>query len=78
MSLIRPSRCLPAVSILTSIGFDRAAAQTWFELGGLLEEVGEFDAARDAYRSAAASSGLQTRPTLKVANREPARGQSKD
>jgi tetratricopeptide (TPR) repeat protein len=58
-----------AASILTGIGFDRAAAQTWFELGGLLEEVGEFDAARDAYRSAAASSGLQTRPTIKVANR---------
>jgi hypothetical protein len=41
----------------------------WFELAGLLEDVNEFDAARDAYRSAAASSGIQARPRIKSANK---------
>ncbi len=59
-----------AVAIMTGIGSDRAAAQLWFELGDLLAEVGELDSAREAYRSAAASSGLQTRPTIRVANRD--------
>ena len=51
-----------AVLILTRIGADRNAAQLWFELASLLEEVGDFDTARDAYRSAAASTGLVSRP----------------
>jgi transcriptional regulator with XRE-family HTH domain len=55
-----------AVFILTGIGADRGAAQLWFELAGLLEEIGEFDAARDAYRSAAASAGLRSRPAIKI------------
>jgi transcriptional regulator with XRE-family HTH domain len=55
-----------AVFILTGIGADRGAAQLWFELAGLLEEIGEFDAARDAYRSAAASAGLRSRPTIRI------------
>ena len=55
-----------AVLILTRIGADRNAAQLWFELASLLEEVGEFDSARDAYRSAAASTGLVSRPTVRV------------
>lgn len=37
---------------------DRDAAQFWFELGGLLDDIGERDDASDAYRRAAASTGL--------------------
>ncbi len=55
-----------AVLVLTSIGSDRGAAQLWFELAGQLEDANEFDAARDAYRSAAAASGLQIRPRIAV------------
>jgi len=55
-----------AVLVLTGIGSDRGAAQLWFELAGLLEEVGQFDAAREAYRSAAASAGLRSRPGVRV------------
>jgi hypothetical protein len=51
--------------VLTSIGSDRGAAQLWFELADLLEEVGDFDAARDAYKSAAVSTGLRSRPTVR-------------
>ncbi len=50
-----------AVFLLTGVGADRDAAQLWFELADLLEDVGDVDAARDAYRSAAASSGLRSR-----------------
>jgi len=52
-----------AVMLLTGIGADRGAAQLWFELAGLLEGVGDFDTARLAYRSAAASAGLRSRQT---------------
>jgi transcriptional regulator with XRE-family HTH domain len=55
-----------AVLILTGIGADRGAAQLWFELASLLEDVGDLDAARDAYRSAAASTGLRTRSTVRI------------
>ncbi len=51
-----------AILTLTGIGADRGAAQLWFELGGLLEGVGAGDEARDAYRRAAASTGLTPRP----------------
>jgi tetratricopeptide (TPR) repeat protein len=47
-----------AVQALSGIGADREAAQLWFELGGLLSEVGETEAAMDAFRRAAASTGL--------------------
>jgi tetratricopeptide (TPR) repeat protein len=47
-----------AVSLLTGVGADRAAAQTWLELGSLFEAVGDFVGATNAYRSAAASAGL--------------------
>lgn len=50
-----------AILVLTGIGADRAAGTLWFELGDLLEEVGERDAARSAYRSAAVSAGLVPR-----------------
>jgi transcriptional regulator with XRE-family HTH domain len=53
-----------AVFTLTSVGADKEAAQLWFELADLLEDVGEVQAARDAYRSAAAASGLRTRPKV--------------
>ena len=57
-----------AVFILTGVGADRSAAELWFELAGLLEEVGDLDAAREAYRSAAASSGLRSRSATRVAS----------
>ncbi|QYJ02688.1 helix-turn-helix domain-containing protein [Nocardioides panacisoli] len=49
------------VTLLTGAGADRSAAQLWFELAELLEGVGEETAARHAYRSAAASTGLVSR-----------------
>lgn len=48
-----------AVNLLTGVGADRSAAQFWFELASQLDEVGDTAAARDAYRSAAASTGLR-------------------
>jgi transcriptional regulator with XRE-family HTH domain len=50
-----------AVLLLSAIGADRGAAQLWFDLAGLLDEVGQGEAARDAYKRAAASTGLRTR-----------------
>jgi tetratricopeptide (TPR) repeat protein len=56
-----------AVLRLSAAGSDRGTAQLWFELGSLLEAAGEPDAARDAYRRAAASTGLRvTRPSIPV------------
>lgn len=49
---------LDAVRILTGIGADRSAAQMWFELGTVLDQLGEAEAAVTAFRSAAASTGL--------------------
>ena len=57
-----------AVLVLSSVGADREVAHLWFELAGLLEEVGELDASRDAYRSAAAASGVKSRPRIKAAS----------
>lgn len=48
-----------AVGLLTGVGQDRQAAQLWLELGAELDLLGEADAARDAYRRAAVSSGLR-------------------
>jgi transcriptional regulator with XRE-family HTH domain len=50
-----------AVFLLTGIGADRDAAQLWFELASLFEQAGDITASRDAYRSAAAASGLRPR-----------------
>jgi transcriptional regulator with XRE-family HTH domain len=50
-----------AVLQLSAIGADRGAAQLWFDLADLLDEVGEAEAARDAYKRAAASTGLRAR-----------------
>jgi transcriptional regulator with XRE-family HTH domain len=55
-----------AVFRLTGVGADRDAAQLWFELADLLEDVGDIEASRDAYRSAAAASGLRTRAKVRV------------
>ena len=49
---------------LSAIGADRTAAELWFELGALWESVGDAEASRDAYRSAAASAGVQLRIAL--------------
>lgn len=51
-----------AARILTGVGMDRGVAQQWFELADLLEQAGEPELAREAYRSAAASTGLSARP----------------
>jgi predicted Zn-dependent protease len=55
-------RCgVPAGSVLLDQRrADNDAAQLWFELADLLEDVGDLDAARQAYRSAAASTGLRS------------------
>ena len=47
-----------AVLLLSGVGADRAAAQLWFELAGRFESVDEPAAALDAYRRAAAATGL--------------------
>lgn len=52
-----------AVLLLSGAGADRAAAQLWFELAGLLESVGESATALDAYRRAAAATGLVAPPS---------------
>lgn len=53
-----------AVMLLTGVGADRNAAQLWYELAGLSEDIGDNETARNAYRSAAASVGLRSRPTV--------------
>ncbi|KRE97262.1 hypothetical protein ASG76_00585 [Nocardioides sp. Soil774] len=50
-----------AVLTLSAIGADRVAAQLWFDLADLLHSVGQTEAAADAYRRAAASTGLRAR-----------------
>lgn len=57
-------RTLEAVRTLTGIGADRDAAQLWFELGTMLEASGDTASALDAFRRAASSTGLHTRPTV--------------
>jgi transcriptional regulator with XRE-family HTH domain len=48
-----------AVALLTGVGQDRNAAQLWLELGAQLEQLGDTDGSRDAYRRAAVASGHQ-------------------
>lgn len=55
-----------AAALLTGVGADRGAAQLWFELADLFDELGEADAARDAYRSAAAATGLRPGPRVRA------------
>lgn len=49
-----------AILLLSGIGADRGAAQLWFDLADQLDQIGMTDQARDAYRRAAASTGLRT------------------
>lgn len=49
-----------AISLLTAAGADRGAAQLWFELAELLQQIGDESAAMSAYRSAAAATGLRS------------------
>ena len=58
-----------AVLVLSGLGVDRGAAQIWYELAGLLDEVDEHEAAREAYRSAAVSAGLRSRPSARTSVR---------
>ncbi|RYB94598.1 helix-turn-helix domain-containing protein [Nocardioides oleivorans] len=50
-----------AVLTLSAIGADKGAAQLWFDLADLLNGIGQAEAASDAYRRAAASTGLRAR-----------------
>ena len=59
-----------AVLAMTGSGADRSAAQQWFELADLLDSVGLTEASRDAYRNAAASAGVRSRPGPPVRNDE--------
>ncbi len=58
----RAATCYQAAVLrLSAIGADQGAAQLWFDLADLLHGVGLHEAAMDAYRRAAVSSGLRTR-----------------
>lgn len=48
-----------AVALLTGIGADKSAANLWYEVADMLEELGDLDGARAAYRSAAAAAGVR-------------------
>jgi tetratricopeptide (TPR) repeat protein len=50
---------LSAVQLLSGAGADREAAQLWFDLGVRLKQIGEVEAALDAFQRAAASTGLK-------------------
>lgn len=47
-----------AAAALSAIGADRDAAQLWYDLGRLLEQIGDDAGARGAYKSAAACAGV--------------------
>lgn len=57
-----------AILLLSSIGADRGAAQLWFDLADLLDQVGMTDAALDAYKRAAVSTGLRARTSTPVSS----------
>ena len=50
-----------AIATLTGLGADREAAQTWFEIGTLSAQAGLVAESADAFRRAAASTGLRAR-----------------
>ena len=71
-SLVMEGRAAEAVAslqqaamLLTGIGADRFTAQQWFELAEALEETGETESALQAYRSAAAATGLRADSSLR-------------
>jgi tetratricopeptide (TPR) repeat protein len=56
-----------AILLLSGVGADRRTAELWFELGGLLQDIGQTEMALDAYRRAAASTGLTPHAPLQTA-----------
>ena len=57
-----------AITTLTGVGADREAAQVWFEIGTLAAQAGLVAESADAFRRAAASTGLTARlPVIKHA-----------
>jgi tetratricopeptide (TPR) repeat protein len=50
-----------AIATLTGYGADREAAQVWFEIGTLAAQAGLVPESADAFRRAAASTGLTSR-----------------
>jgi tetratricopeptide (TPR) repeat protein len=50
-----------AIVTLTGVGADREAAQIWFEIGTLADQAGLVAESADAFRRAAASTGLTSR-----------------
>lgn len=50
-----------AITMLTGFGADREAAQIWFEIGTLAAQAGLVAECADAFRRAAASTGLRAR-----------------
>ena len=58
-----------AIGTLTGVGADREAAQVWFEIGTLAAQAGLVAESADAFRRAAASTGLSAR--LPVVNTPP-------
>ena len=59
-----------AIATLTGVGADREAAQVWFEIGTLAAQADLVAESADAFRRAAASTGLHAR--LPVINTPPA------
>jgi tetratricopeptide (TPR) repeat protein len=55
-----------AIHLLSGVGADQGAAQLWFDLAEQLDHIGMSDAARDACRRAAASTGLRTRTSTTI------------
>jgi Flp pilus assembly protein TadD len=51
-----------AAALLTGIGADRSVAELWYELGACLDDLGLVSEARDAFRRAAAATGIQLHP----------------
>ena len=51
-----------AAAQLTAIGADRTVAELWYELGACMDDLDMVAQARDAFRRAAASTGLVLRP----------------
>lgn len=51
-----------AAALLTAIGADRTVAELWYELGACMDDLGMVHDARDAFRRAAASTGLSLHP----------------
>ncbi len=61
-----------AIATLTGTGADREAAQVWFEIGTLTAEAGLVGESADAFRRAAASTGLTSRlPVVRPPASEP-------